>query len=84
MDRIFVIGAGTDGVDGPTDAAGAFADSGTMERAQSAGLNPEWLLAPNDSHRFFIRIGDLFATGPAQTHVMDLRILLVAQVFEMD
>ena len=59
VNRIFVIGAGTDGADGPTDAAGAFADSRTMERAQSAGLNPEWFLAPNDSHHFFKRIGDL-------------------------
>jgi hypothetical protein len=53
-------------------------------RARTAGLDPEWFLAQNDSHHFFIRIGDLFVTGPAQTHVMDLRILLIAPVFEMD
>ncbi|MDD4464254.1 MAG: MOFRL family protein [Desulfobacterales bacterium] len=52
--------------------------------APATGLDPEWFLAQNDSHHFFKRIGDLFVTGPAQTHVMGLRILLVAQVFEMD
>ena len=72
VNRIFVAGAG------------AFADSRTMERAQSAGLDTKQFLAQNDSHRFFKNIGDLFVTGPAQTHVMGLRILLVAQVFEMD
>ena len=78
QDRIVCLSAGTDGTDGSTDAAGAFSDSRTMERAQSAGLDPEWFLAQNDSHHFFKRIGDLFVTGPTQTNVMDLRILLVA------
>jgi len=55
-----------------------------MERARTAGLDSKQFLLQNDSHRFFKRIGDLSVTGPTRTHVMDLRILLVAQVFEMD
>lgn len=71
------LSAGTDGTDGPTDAAGAFADGGTVERARRLGMNPYEYLARNDSYNFFKRIGDLFITGPTKTNVMDIQILLV-------
>ncbi len=67
-----VLAAGTDGTDGPTDCAGAFADGGTSRRAIEAGLDPVALLADNDSHRLLRGAGDLFVTGPTGTNVMDL------------
>jgi glycerate 2-kinase len=69
--------AGTDGIDGPTDAAGAFADSSTLARAQASGLNPDAALAAHDAYRFFEALGDLIVTGPTQTNVGDLQILLL-------
>ena len=75
--NIVVLSAGTDGTDGPTDAAGAFADALTVKRALKADLNPKRFLAENDSYRFFSRLGDLYITGPTNTNVMDLHILLI-------
>lgn len=75
---IVVLSGGTDGGDGPTDAAGAIADSNTFERAERMGLNPLTFLFNNDSYHFFKQLGDLFITGPTNTNVMDLRIILVA------
>ena len=75
--QIVLLSAGTDGSDGPTDAAGAFADSTTLLRAQAAGLAPEDFLAANDSYHFFEKLGDLYKTGPTHTNVMDMRVLLV-------
>ena len=71
------LAAGTDGVDGPTDAAGAFADSGTLERAARLGLDAQAYLEANDSNPFFEKLGDLLVTGPTGTNVMDVHILLV-------
>lgn len=71
--------AGTDGIDGPTDAAGAFADSSTLARAQALGLDPAAALAAHDSHRFFEALGDLIVTGPTHTNVGDLQILLFVE-----
>jgi len=69
---------GTDGVDGPTPAAGAIADSTTLVRARAAKLaTPESVLAANDSHRFFASLGDLINTGPTGTNVGDLQIILI-------
>jgi len=68
---------GTDGVDGPTDAAGAIADSTTLSRAAAAGLDPGVTLASHDSYRFFERLGDLVITGPTGTNVGDIQILAV-------
>jgi hydroxypyruvate reductase len=69
---------GTDGVDGPTDAAGAVADSTTVARASRAGLgDPATFLAENDAYRFFDSLGDLIRTGPTATNVGDLQIVLV-------
>jgi hydroxypyruvate reductase len=72
-----VLSAGTDGTDGPTDAAGALADTRTLQRAASVGLDPHACLQANDSYHFFERLNDLLITGPTRTNVMDLRILLV-------
>jgi glycerate 2-kinase len=71
-----VFSAGTDGTDGPTDAAGAFADWRMVERAQEMGLDPGAFLEENDSYPFFERLGDLIITGPTNTNVMDVRILI--------
>jgi glycerate-2-kinase len=69
---------GTDGLDGPTDAAGAVVDSTTLSRAMAAGLAaPERYLDNNDSYRFFDRLGDLIRTGPTNTNVGDLQVILV-------
>jgi len=68
---------GTDGVDGPTDAAGAFADPTTIARAQAAGLAPDAYLSHNDSFTFFEALGDLIRTGPTGTNVGDLQIFLL-------
>jgi hydroxypyruvate reductase len=69
---------GTDGIDGPTDAAGAIVDTTTLTRAQSAGItNPQHYLENNDTYAFFDRLGDLVRTGPTDTNVGDLQIVLV-------
>jgi len=74
---IAILSAGSDGTDGPTDAAGAIADGQTTQRADAMGLNPSSFLSENDSYHFFQKLGDLIKTGPTNTNVMDLRILLV-------
>ncbi|HXV84506.1 MAG TPA: glycerate kinase [Candidatus Binatia bacterium] len=74
---IVVLSGGTDGTDGPTDAAGAFADGATCARAHALGMNPMSYLADNDSYHFFQRLDDLLITGPTFTNVMDLRLVLV-------
>jgi hydroxypyruvate reductase len=66
---------GTDGNDGPTDAAGAFVDGSTLDRAAALGLDPQQHLTDNDSYRFFDRLGDLIRTGPTNTNVNDLYLL---------
>ncbi len=76
---ILLLSAGTDGTDGPTDAAGAFADGTTAGRAEALGISLGQHLADNDSYRFFQRLGDLFITGPTRTNVMDLVIFLVGR-----
>jgi hydroxypyruvate reductase len=79
LEQVLMLSAGSDGTDGPTDAAGAFVDGSTWRRAQERGLNPEKFLNNNDSYHFFQKLGDLFITGPTNTNVMDLRILLVGE-----
>lgn len=75
--RITFLSAGTDGNDGPTDAAGAFADLGLLEAARRADLSPRGYLARNDSYRLFDATSGLLRTGPTNTNVCDLQILLV-------
>ncbi len=72
-----IFSAGTDGIDGPTDAAGAIADENTMARARKLGLDPRPFLDDNDSYHFFEHLGGLVKTGPTGTNVMDLRVLIV-------
>lgn len=66
---------GTDGEDGPTDAAGALVTGETLARARAAGLDPAVFLANNDSYHFFQALGDLVITGPTGTNVNDLAFL---------
>lgn len=74
LDRVVVFSAGTDGTDGPTDAAGAIADGNTLARNPEARL----YLERNDSYHYFEPLGDLVITGPTNTNVMDVRLILVA------
>jgi len=76
-DRIFLLSAGTDGTDGPTDAAGAIVTGLTCRRARQADLNPYSYLLANDSYSFFESLGDLLKTGPTRTNVMDIICMLV-------
>jgi glycerate 2-kinase len=76
---ITLLSAGTDGTDGPTDAAGAFVDGRSMVDARFAGLVPEHYLSDNDSYGFFARTNGLFVTGPTGTNVMDLQLILLAE-----
>jgi hydroxypyruvate reductase len=69
---------GTDGIDGPTDAAGAIVDSSTLTRALAAGLAPETFMNDNNSYVFFERLEDLIKTGPTATNVGDLQVILVS------
>ena len=74
-----LVSAGTDGVDGPTDAAGALADSSTVDRAVARGLDPDAALRAHDAYPFFQALGDLVVTGPTGTNVGDIQILLIGQ-----
>lgn len=67
---------GTDGIDGPTDAAGAVATGTTLTRARTLALDPLDALARNDTYPFFHTLGDLVRTGPTGTNVMDLQLLM--------
>ncbi len=72
---VLLASLGTDGNDGPTDAAGAWVDGTTLERAAAQGLNAVEALANNDSYTFFDRLGDLLRTGPTNTNVNDVYLL---------
>jgi len=74
---ISMFSAGTDGTDGPTDAAGALADGTTCRRGRGINLDPHVFLAKNDSYAFFESLGDLIKTGPTRTNVMDMICMLV-------
>jgi hydroxypyruvate reductase len=77
VDNVVVLSAGTDGTDGPTDAAGAMADGTLAARLESLGLSAAAMLARNDSYHIFEKAGGLIKTGPTRTNVMDVRLLLV-------
>jgi len=77
LDGVVVASISTDGVDGPTEAAGAVADGKTVVRAHELGLDPRRFLAENDSYDFFSRLGDLVFTGPTGTNVCDVSVVVV-------
>ncbi len=77
MRGVTILSGGTDGEDGPTDAAGACADQLTWQKAAQLGLNPSAFLARNDAYHFFQKTGDLVITGLTQTNVMDVRVILI-------
>jgi glycerate-2-kinase len=72
-----ILSLGTDGIDGPTDAAGAWADASTAGCARALRLDPAAYLDDNDSYSFFKQTGCLIVTGPTGTNVMDLRVFLL-------
>jgi len=74
---VVVLSGGTDGEDGPTDAAGAVADADTLTQAARRRLDPAAFLARHDAYSFFDAVGGLLRTGLTQTNVMDVRVLLV-------
>jgi len=75
--RVAVLSGGTDGNDGPTDAAGGIVDPATLARAAAAGADAHASLAENDAYHLLQATGDLLVTGPTRTNVMDVRIVLV-------
>jgi len=74
---IYFLAASTDGSDGPTDAAGAFASLELLQKANKLKLNPISFLRNNDSYHFFEKVGGLFKTGPTKTNVCDIQILII-------
>ena len=77
LEASVILSGGTDGTDGPTDAAGALADGNTVRRSWMKGIDPVAYLDRNDSYNFFFKLGDLLITGPTKTNVMDLRIIIL-------
>jgi len=77
MENTVILSAGTDGTDGPTDAAGAIADGETIARANQLKLDSLKYLQNNDSYHFFEQLNDLVKTDPTNTNVMDIRIMLI-------
>jgi hydroxypyruvate reductase len=75
--RLMLMFAGTDGIDGPTDAAGAIVTAGTVARAGEAGFDAASILANNDCYRLFKGLGDLVITGATGTNVADIMVALV-------
>lgn len=73
---VILLSAGTDGIDGPTEAAGALADGTSVARGLSLGLSPVTFLKQNDSNTFFSALNDLVVTGATGTNVMDLQVVL--------
>jgi hydroxypyruvate reductase len=77
LDRLAILSGGTDGEDGPTDAAGAVVDEALRQAALKRNLNPAEFLSINNSYPFFEQTGGLLRTGPTHTNVMDLRVAVV-------
>ena len=71
------LSVGTDGIDGPTDAAGGLVDGTTLGRARSLGVDVDASLADNDAYHALDRLGDLVRTGPSDTNVGDLQVLVI-------
>lgn len=78
IDGVVILSGGTDGADGPTDAAGGIVDGSTINRGRAKNLDAAVFLAKNDSYHFLQATEDLLVTGPTLTNVMDLQITLIA------
>jgi glycerate-2-kinase len=76
-EAVVFLSAGTDGTDGPTDAAGGLVDPWHVHRGRRAGLHPEPFLANNDTYPYLAQVEGLLQTGPTYTNVMDLIVLIV-------
>ena len=79
-DGLLLLSGGTDGEDGPTDAAGAWIDASIESEMHRQGLDPSTLLRRNDAYHFFEPLGALIKTGPTHTNVCDLRVVVVQRV----
>ena len=78
LNGVVILSAGTDGTDGPTDAAGGIVDGSTVDRGRAKNLHAASFLAQNDSYHFLKATDDLLFTGPTLTNVMDLQVTLIA------
>jgi glycerate 2-kinase len=79
MENTVFLSVGTDGTDGPTDAAGAICDGDSIRRALERDLDTKLYLDKNDSYNFFKRLDDLIITGPTYTNVMDIHLGLIGK-----
>ena len=79
MEDVVFLSGGTDGTDGPTDAAGGLVDGKTASNGRTMGLNMETYLAANDSYHYLDKVDGLIQTGPTGTNVMDIQIVLVGE-----
>ena len=77
VQNVLIAALATDGSDGPTDAAGGFADAGSIDRMRAAGVDPRLALGANDSYDALSRAGDLIVTGPTNTNVNDLTFAFI-------
>jgi glycerate 2-kinase len=75
-ESLVVLAAGTDGTDGPTDAAGGLVDAATVTRGRAAGMDAARALADNDAHAFLTAAGACLTTGPTNTNLLDLYLIL--------
>jgi glycerate 2-kinase len=75
-ERITVLAAGTDGTDGPTDAAGAIVDATSVPRGEAAGADGRSALEDNDAYHYLRATGDLIVSGPTNTNLLDLYVVL--------
>jgi len=76
IEGVVILSAGTDGIDGPTDAAGAVVDGETVQRGRLKNHDAAQYLARNDAYPYLSATGDLLITGPTHTNVMDLQVML--------
>jgi hydroxypyruvate reductase len=77
LENVLILSAGTDGTDGPTDAAGAMVTGDTVRKAAKKGLDATEYLRRHDAYSFFSKIDQLVITGPTLTNVMDIHVILV-------
>jgi hydroxypyruvate reductase len=79
IENVVLASIGTDGTDGPTDAAGGIVDGSTVDRGQQLGMDAAAYLADNNAYAYLDKIGDLIRTGPTGTNVMDLQVMIIGE-----